>query len=51
LDIGADGPEEIAAAVIAQVIAVFADRTGGHLRDRPGPIHVRQPARAAEVLA
>ncbi|QEL20659.1 XdhC family protein [Limnoglobus roseus] len=44
LDIGADTPGEIAAAVVAQVIAVFADRDGGHLRDRTGPIHRRDPA-------
>lgn len=41
LDIGADTPEEIAAAVVAQVIAVFGGRGGGHLRDRAGPIHRR----------
>lgn len=44
LDVGADTPEEIAAAVVAQVIAVLADRDGGHLRDRSGPIHRREPA-------
>jgi xanthine dehydrogenase accessory factor len=42
LDIGADAPDEIAAAVVGQIIAVFADRTGGHLRDRLGPIHRRE---------
>lgn len=46
LDVGADSPEEIAAAVIAQVVAVFAGHGGGHLRDRAGPIHRREPAPA-----
>lgn len=49
LDIGADTPEEIAAAVVAQVVAVLAGRAGGHLRDRPGPIHRRDTAPAAGV--
>jgi xanthine dehydrogenase accessory factor len=44
LDAGAESPEEIAAAIVSQVIAVFADRPAGHLRDRPGPIHRREPA-------
>jgi xanthine/CO dehydrogenase XdhC/CoxF family maturation factor len=51
LDVGADGPEEIAAAVVAEVAAVFAGRGGGHLRDRPGPIHRREAARAAEAVS
>lgn len=51
LDVGADTPEEIAAAVVAQVIAVFAGRDGGHLRDRAGPIHRREPAVVAEVVS
>jgi xanthine dehydrogenase accessory factor len=51
LDVGADAPEEIAAAVVAQVVAVFADRAGGHLRDRPGPIHRRESAGVAEAVS
>jgi len=39
LDIGADGPEEIALAVLAEIRAVLAGRTGGSLRQRTGPIH------------
>jgi xanthine/CO dehydrogenase XdhC/CoxF family maturation factor len=39
LDVGADAPEEIATAVVAEVIAVFARRGGGKLREREGPIH------------
>jgi xanthine dehydrogenase accessory factor len=51
LDIGADAPEEIAAAIVGQVVAVFADRAGGHLRDRPGPIHRREAALVPEAVS
>ncbi len=46
LDLGAEGPEEIAAAIVAEIVAVKRGRGGGFLRDRPGPIHDR-PARPA----
>lgn len=39
LDIGADGPAEIALAIVAEVRASLADRDGGRLCDRPGPLH------------
>jgi xanthine dehydrogenase accessory factor len=39
LDIGADGPEEVAHAVITEILAVIRGRAGGLLRDRRGPIH------------
>lgn len=39
LDIGADGPEEVAAAVVAEILATFHGHRGGPLRDREGPIH------------
>jgi xanthine/CO dehydrogenase XdhC/CoxF family maturation factor len=42
LDIGAQGPEEIALAIVSEVRAVLAGRTGGFLRDRRGPIHERE---------
>ncbi len=47
LDLGAEGPEEIAAAIVAEIVAVRRGRGGGFLRDRPGPIHDRptRPAR------
>lgn len=51
LDIGADDPEEIATAVVGQVVAVFADRVGGHLRDRPGPIHRREAMPVPEAVS
>jgi xanthine/CO dehydrogenase XdhC/CoxF family maturation factor len=39
LDLGASGPEGIALAVLAEIQAVMAGRHGGHLRERPGPVH------------
>jgi xanthine/CO dehydrogenase XdhC/CoxF family maturation factor len=46
LDIGAEGPEEIAAAIIAEILALGRGRTAGFLKDRHEPIHPRrqQPA-------
>ena len=41
LDIGADTPEAIALAIVAEIQAVLANRSGGLLRDRRGPIHNR----------
>ncbi|MGH2637524.1 MAG: XdhC family protein, partial [Actinomycetota bacterium] len=41
LDLGAEGPEEIAAAICAEIVAVKRERGAGFLRDRPGPIHDR----------
>ena len=39
LDVGGDGPEAIALAVVAEVSAVASGRAGGHLRARRAPIH------------
>jgi xanthine dehydrogenase accessory factor len=39
LDIGADGPEQIAISVVAELLAVFAHRDGGHLRRKAESIH------------
>jgi len=39
LDIGAEGPEEVARAIVAEILAVTRGRPGGRLRDRRGPIH------------
>ena len=47
LDLGSEGPEEIAAAIVAEIVAVKRGREGGFLRDRSGPIHERStPARS-----
>ena len=39
LDLGADGSEQVATSIVAEILAVLHGRSGGHLRDRPGPIH------------
>ena len=39
LDIGADGSEQVATAIVAEILAVLHGRSGTPLRDRPGPIH------------
>lgn len=40
LDIGADGAEQIALAIIAEIQAVLNRRAGGRLREKAGPLHV-----------
>ena len=44
LDIGADTPEVIALAVVAEIQTVLAGRLGGMLRTREGPLHEQSPA-------
>jgi xanthine/CO dehydrogenase XdhC/CoxF family maturation factor len=39
LDIGAEGPEEVGRAIVAEILAVMRGRDGGPLRERSGPIH------------
>jgi xanthine/CO dehydrogenase XdhC/CoxF family maturation factor len=39
LDIGAETPEQIALAILAEIQATFAGRRGGNLRERNAPIH------------
>jgi xanthine/CO dehydrogenase XdhC/CoxF family maturation factor len=41
LDIGAESPEQIALAILAEIQAVSADRPGNSLREKTGPIHAR----------
>ncbi len=41
LDIGAITPEEIALSMVAEIRAVFSQRKGGMLRERPSTIHER----------
>ena len=39
LDIGADGSEQVATAIVAEILAVLHGRGGSSLRDRAGSIH------------
>ena len=39
LDLGAEGPDEIALAIVAEIQAVRRGRVGGHLKGRLAPIH------------
>ena len=41
LELGANTPEEIATSIFAEILAVFAGKKGGMLRDKSGPIHER----------
>ena len=47
LDLGGEGPDAIALAIISQVSAVTNGRAGGHLRDRRAPLHASPPTVAA----
>ena len=50
LELGAETPQEIALAAIAEIQAVLARAPGSNLRDRLGPIHDRpEPAVAVAV--
>jgi xanthine dehydrogenase accessory factor len=44
LDLGGEGPEEIAAAIVAEILAVSRGRGAGFLRERSGSIHERPAA-------
>ncbi len=45
LDLGGDGPEEVAWAILAELMAVRNGRDGGFLKDRRAPIHDRKSGR------
>ncbi len=44
LDIGAESPEQIALAIVAEIEAVSARRGGGLLKHRNAPLHATAPA-------
>jgi xanthine dehydrogenase accessory factor len=44
IDIGAEAPDEIAVSIIAEIQCKFANRSGGFLKYRTGPIHQRDQA-------
>lgn len=44
LDLGAETPEEIALAIVAEIQSVLQGYPAGFLRDRSGPIHQRVPS-------
>ncbi len=48
LDLGGEGPEEIAESILAEIVAVKRGRAGGFLKERAGPIHDR-PRPGAEA--
>jgi xanthine dehydrogenase accessory factor len=39
IDLGADGPEQVAISIVAEMLAVHAGREPGHLRARRRGIH------------
>ncbi len=49
LDIGAEGPDQVAIAIIGEILTVLNERPGGPLRRRAGPIH--RPAATRIVSA
>lgn len=44
-DLGAETPEEIALAIVSEIQSVFAEASGGSLRNRRAPIHERNLSR------
>lgn len=42
LDVGAEGPKEIAWAIMGEILAVRRVKSAGFLRDRKGPEHIRR---------
>lgn len=43
LDLGAEGPHEIAVAIVAELLAFFRQRMGGMLRESDDPLHAPIP--------
>jgi xanthine dehydrogenase accessory factor len=51
LDLGADNPEEVALAIVAEITAVLHGRSGVALSAREGPIHNASPQENRAVAA
>jgi xanthine dehydrogenase accessory factor len=51
LDIGSEGPVEVALSILAEMQAVMTDHRGGNLRDRPRPIHQREDGEGRDIPA
>jgi xanthine/CO dehydrogenase XdhC/CoxF family maturation factor len=49
LDLGGEGPDEVALAIVAEIRAVLAEREGGKLRERRAPIHTPAPPLARRL--
>ncbi|WP_224371915.1 XdhC family protein [Hyalangium versicolor] len=49
LDLGAEGAEEVALSIVAELRAVLADRDGGKLRYRQTPIYASAPPAARRL--
>jgi xanthine dehydrogenase accessory factor len=49
LDLGAETPEEIALAIVAEIQAVVSQHEAGFLKNRPGPIHLASSAQGASA--
>jgi xanthine/CO dehydrogenase XdhC/CoxF family maturation factor len=41
LDLGADGPEQVAISIVAELLTIYSGRSPLHLRDKAGGIHGR----------
>jgi xanthine dehydrogenase accessory factor len=50
LDIGSEGPAEVAMSILAEMQAVITDHDGGHLRARKQPIHQRRDNTSSPAL-
>jgi xanthine dehydrogenase accessory factor len=50
LNLGAEGPEEIALSVVAEIEKVFAEASGESLRDRRAPIHLAKQQATTELI-
>jgi len=50
LDIGSEGPAEVAMSILAEIQAVLTNHNGGHLRARKQPIHQRDTGAPEQLL-